>query len=158
MCLPSATYQYTFFTGRLFSEAAITLTISRSITLNCCHYDTSEPVMILYYNVIDPVEGLTPPGGCWADNSGLCWAFELNTIKRRWFDYTVNSMIISHAEINSEVYSVRRWDMSCNKISIACMCSPKHTQYVHKDTSQTHLWTNSKLSIFIWNERGICDD
>lgn len=37
------------------------LTISRSIMLNCCHYDTSEPVMILYYNVIDPVEGLTPP-------------------------------------------------------------------------------------------------
>lgn len=39
------------------------LTISRSITLNCCHYDTSELVVILYYNVIDPVEGLTPPSG-----------------------------------------------------------------------------------------------
>ena len=34
------------------------LTISRSITLNCCHYDTSELVVILYYNVIDPVEGV----------------------------------------------------------------------------------------------------
>lgn len=28
--------------------------------LNCCHYNTSEVVMILYYNAIDPVEGLTP--------------------------------------------------------------------------------------------------
>lgn len=61
MCLPSVRHQYTFFTGTLFSEAAITLTISCSITLNCCHYDTSESAMILYYNVIDPVEGLTPP-------------------------------------------------------------------------------------------------
>lgn len=61
MRLPSERYQYTLSTGRIFSQAAITLTIPRSITLNCCHYDTSEPVMILYYNVIDPVEGLTPP-------------------------------------------------------------------------------------------------
>lgn len=59
MRLPSERYQYTLSTGRLFSEAAIMLTISRSIMLNCCHYDTSELVMILYYNVIDPAEGLT---------------------------------------------------------------------------------------------------
>lgn len=38
-------------------------TISRSIMLNCSHYNTSELVMILYYNVIDPVEGLTSPSG-----------------------------------------------------------------------------------------------
>lgn len=35
-------------------------TISCSITLDCGYYSTSEPVMILYYNGIDPVEGLTP--------------------------------------------------------------------------------------------------
>ena len=67
MRLPSERYQYTLSTGRIFSQAAIMLTIPRSITLNCCHYDTSEPVMILYYNVIDPVEGLTPPECCRAD-------------------------------------------------------------------------------------------
>ncbi|KAI9514674.1 hypothetical protein NQZ68_031561 [Dissostichus eleginoides] len=39
------------------------LTISRSITPNCCHYDTSELIVILYYNAIDPVERLTPPSG-----------------------------------------------------------------------------------------------
>ena len=32
--------------------------------LNCCLSETSELVMILYYNIIDPVEGLTPlPSG-----------------------------------------------------------------------------------------------
>lgn len=61
MRLPSAGYQYTLSTGRLLSKAAIMPTIYRSITLNCCHYDTSELVMILYYNVIDPAKGATLP-------------------------------------------------------------------------------------------------
>lgn len=34
-------------------------TITRSITLNCGHYNTSE-LMILYYDVIDPAAVLTP--------------------------------------------------------------------------------------------------
>lgn len=38
-------------------------TISRSITLNCGHYNTSESVMILYYNVIDPAAVLAPLSG-----------------------------------------------------------------------------------------------
>lgn len=38
-------------------------TISRSITLNCGHYNTSESVVILYYNVIDPAAVLAPLSG-----------------------------------------------------------------------------------------------
>lgn len=60
MSLPSQRYRYILQTGRLFSEAIIMLTASRSITLNCSHYNTCALMIILYYNGIDPVEGLTP--------------------------------------------------------------------------------------------------
>lgn len=113
MRLPSERYQYTLSTGRIFSQAAITLTIPRSITLNCCHYDTSEPVMILYYNVIDPVEGLTPPSAAEqiADSPPvLRSALLLNTIKRCRFDYAVKSMIVSH------VMSILRFILSVPEI------------------------------------------
>lgn len=42
------------------AEATIAPTITHSITLNCGHYNTSEAVMILYYDVIDPAAVLTP--------------------------------------------------------------------------------------------------
>lgn len=72
--LPSERHQYTLSTGRLFSEAAITPAISRSITLNCSHYNRSELVMISYYNGIDPPEGSTPASGAEAvQRSVLCF-------------------------------------------------------------------------------------
>lgn len=74
MSLPSERYQYILSTGRLFSEAAIMLTVPRSITLNCSPYNTSELVMILYYDAIDPVEGLTLLSGAEQipDNPKVC--------------------------------------------------------------------------------------
>lgn len=56
------------YTGSLFSEAVIIPTLCRSITLHCSHYGTCEPVMILYYNGIDLVEGLAPNERCCEDH------------------------------------------------------------------------------------------
>lgn len=155
MCPPSARYQYTFFTGRLFSEAAITLTISRSITPKCCRYDTSELVMILYYNVIDPAEGLTAPSGAEQTTDSpvvLCVVcvsakYDKQTLAR--LHCTVNDhlsccrsilrFIPSVAEIWAAAAATTTTNDNDNRgqISIACMHSPSRTQCVH--TSLTCL-------------------
>lgn len=84
----------------------------------------------------------------WADNtqsSGLSCAFQLNTTKRRFFDCTVKSMIISHDGINTEVYTVCEWNMSRNK-------KKKETTYLAKLALPTcthpdvhSVYTNSRV-------------
>lgn len=55
----------TYFSPADFSQRPQSYSqyLARSCS-NCFRYDTSEMVMILYYDVIDPAEGLTPPECC----------------------------------------------------------------------------------------------
>lgn len=77
-------------------------TISRSITLNCGHYNTSESVMILYYNVIDPAAVLAPLSGAVQTAQML----QLNVMKRYWCDCTVKTTIISQGAVDTKVFGL----------------------------------------------------
>lgn len=80
-------------------EATIAPTITRSITLNCGRYNTSEAVMILYYDVIDPAAGLTPLTG--AEPTSPNATAERDGERCR-LDCTVKSTIVPQAAANTE--------------------------------------------------------
>ena len=77
-------------------------TISCSITLDCGYYSTSEPVMILYYNGIDPVEGLTPTTDTEQEKNSPMFCVVLYCkimIKKKGYslDHIVKSTMVSNA-------------------------------------------------------------
>ena len=101
------------------------------------------------------------PECCRADKQTRPRAFQLNTTNRCWLDYTVKSMIVFHAEINTEVLlstaeiwattlGIGRGGESRGTLALPACTQPER---VHTHTRQTHFYTNSKLSIFIWTER-----